>query len=564
MVPKSPIGGIWKFYLDGKLVENRSNVLWVDNVNWQNGYEYLGDTPSDTITPISDVKGFRALLTHTAVLPEPNWTQAISLGDIVIDGAGNEWEYFTDYEWNNLLFLDNFYASHNISLHIEQRMFMDDVVVSTSYIGPTQCPNATDIFDIGACWCGTVPPTENNFSNVYTNGTCIDNIWTENPAITWQQTLEAEFDIVDTFDELQPWSGTNQGGRFFVNDHPDDFPIKLNGSPSIWEGYTQFYIGSSQIEDWIGSHGDMHWSGNQSMCINYASLYCQNSSLYFGADSERGYGTERMIAYLGNGSSSSGYNEVYSFYMQFLPEGFFRETNISGELAYGVLAKTFSMQRGFVDVKNLKCPDESLTDSSYGSDWYLDGYKIGSTVIANYHNYGTQTDINSCGYSNHPQVNQKIGFEIPYFAGEWFAVERRQKNNFAPGVADGESEIWLYNMNGTVIGHSLVAGVNNRPYRDTKFNRVEFGGNYQCLYNGINEYGGNPKFYVDDFIIDDERIGIKYFELLHNQTLTKIHNADTNSDGNISNSEMNIYVGTWKQNTVTISSLIEAFRLWKG
>ncbi len=51
-------------------------------------------------------------------------------------------------------------------------------------------------------------------------------------AQTWQRTLEDSFDIVETFDQLQDWTGSGSGNVFSPTG--DGMPKKLDGSDSVW------------------------------------------------------------------------------------------------------------------------------------------------------------------------------------------------------------------------------------------------------------------------------------------------------------------------------------------
>jgi len=69
------------------------------------------------------------------------------------------------------------------------------------------------------------------------------------------------------------------------------------------------------------------------------------------------------------------------------------------------------------------------------------------------------------------------------------------------------------------------------------------------------------------FINTSTSTNINFIHIYNNsasgQGSSKIHDADNNSDGIISNIEMTNYIFQWKRNVVTISSLIGANRLWK-
>lgn len=78
-----------------------------------------------------------------------------------------------EFSFSNKVKITNHY--HGGPPHL-QGMHWDDIVVSTSYIGPTKCISGEEI--AATCYCGGAPNPDNN-SNIYNSGFCCDETWSE-------------------------------------------------------------------------------------------------------------------------------------------------------------------------------------------------------------------------------------------------------------------------------------------------------------------------------------------------------------------------------------------------
>lgn len=74
-------------------------------------------------------------------------------------------------------------------------------------------------------------------------------------AATWQETLEGQFDIVDTFDELQDWNGTKTMDVYDKN----NMPLKNDSSLSMWSYYSYWgsYLALHRVYLLIMNHGSL-------------------------------------------------------------------------------------------------------------------------------------------------------------------------------------------------------------------------------------------------------------------------------------------------------------------
>ena len=338
-------------------------------------------------------------------------------------------------------------------------------------------------------------------------------------AETWQATLEENFDIADTFDQLRDWYGTIPGGVVSEQSHPEDMPKKLDGSPSIWGIYSQYYTGPNQhLDNWIGDHGSGYrWkTGAKNVCINYPPLYCE-----IDLDTVKGYGSERLGTYLGDGTPASGYHDVYVFFAMKYHEGFWAlQSGTTDSFKYPPVVKMFDAVTGFNDVYNyseISC--QSNISHEYGTNFSIFNaggggvsrpkklYFLDQSNITSYDSDG------SCwryAYERDVAMHDETRFDAEYLANKWIGVEYHL-NLGTLGNYDGQSEFWVYNENGDQIGYYNSGPVRMQTYFAYNYNKFVFGGNYQCA--GDATCPGETRWYFDDFIVDDERIGPRYFGL---------------------------------------------------
>jgi len=96
---------------------------------------------------------------------------------------------------------------------------------------------------------------------------------------------------------------------------------------------------------------------------------------------------------------------------------------------------------------------------------------------------------------------------------EWMGIEFHYTLEEPAGAGNGKMEAWIYNKNGESLPSFYVEGINYLPTSQSghRFNKFFFGG------NNSNAYSWGPTmqapYYVDDFILDSERVGPRYFGL---------------------------------------------------
>lgn len=333
-------------------------------------------------------------------------------------------------------------------------------------------------------------------------------------AATWQATLESTFDHVDTFDELQTWRGTYYGNDFAT----EGFPVKLDGSPSMWTSYTN---NTEAVDDWIKDHGDYTWRGSKSLCINYMDL----ASGRPGID---GYGPSRLATYVGDGvSGKSGYPEIHIFFMMKFRQGFFTQVDAT---TFGDQATTKLMEvcQGFTSVRYFGTPEENaiMCDPynrgkfEYGANDTVMNVGGGGASTPNilYFRENTLTpwDSNDSGCYDkwilqRNAEHRTADYSAKYLAGEWIGVEVIE-NVGDVGVPNGSFEVRVYDEAGTLIGSSKGENQLMRTTFDHWYNKVTFGGNMTSPT--LASHTEENRYYVDDVVIHGSDVADIYFTQL--------------------------------------------------
>ena len=358
----------------------------------------------------------------------------------------------------------------------------------------------------------------------------------------WQGDLEAQFDIVSTFDELQDWHGTRAGGDVtYETNHPEDLPQLKTGGKGIWGMYSQYYDGPSQVkEEWIGNHHGEVWSGTKSAAINYGSLYCASED----HDAEKGYGPGRLGMYIGDGTPTSGYRKIHVFFMMKFPMGYWTlkdqsewaDQNIR-EYKYPPIVKMFDCVTGFDSVENYhehSC--QPNISHEYGTNFSIFNTGGGGASRGPYlyftdgggvTKYDTDEECWRYAYKDSNQhMYPETNFQSSYEKNEWFGVEYALDLGTI-GNSDGSTEFWVYDKEGNQIGHYFIDNINMQQHFTYNYNKLVWGGNYQCA--GGADTPGITHWYLDDVIINNQRIGPTYFNMLNNQNQTIRADVDNNS-----------------------------------
>lgn len=336
---------------------------------------------------------------------------------------------------------------------------------------------------------------------------------------TWQETLQSNFDIVETFDDIADWSGS-------TGYHWDSasMPKKYDNRSSIWTYYT---ADNAAVEPWIKDHGAYKWgSSGKSLCINYND--------YSGGIA--GYGPSRLGTYFGdNVTGKSGYKKIYLFMMVKFGPGFFKQNADKTFVTVGTL-KMFDICSGFTAINYWGTPAEhALTNGTpqvnteYGVDdtvfnIYGGGLTWANRLFYQENAFKANLTVDGWGYtavpegSGRPLTDSTKTADITdfYLQDRWFGLEIASDIG-TPNNPDGSIDVWIYNDLGNEVGHFIATNYNKLVYFDHYYNKVVLGGNRICTGYGACPAGQDNRWYVDDFIINNSRIGLKYFSLYFNR-----------------------------------------------
>lgn len=423
-------------------------------------------------------------------------------------------------------------------------------------------------------------------------------------AETWQQKLKSNFDIVETFDELQDWganglypSGSGDPRAY----NPALLPKKLDGSASIWgywnnkfptaivggvsngpfvagetvvngkgakwqyrkthllDGVTYLQlaypvtgsVGSFQAGDtligqtsgatatisgWpkiIANHGANTWrSSGKSLMMNLGD----NDNL----DAMAGLGAQRLGTFFGDGiSGKSGYKKLSLFMMVKLPPKFFGKSGSQSDIDYISVFKFLDICSGFTSINKFgSLADQQYiektpqTATEYGANQSIINLNGGglsmagraatvehiavATVTPNSSPVTYYGKVRKSTYMhNNDPLYSSYGNDVnkihPTLAGgEWFGLEIITDIG-TPDNSDGTTELFVYDKNGTVKGHYRATGQLKLVKFDHYYNKIVLGGNRRT---GSTSTYVDGRYWIDDFIVDGNRIGPTYFQLI--------------------------------------------------
>jgi hypothetical protein len=340
---------------------------------------------------------------------------------------------------------------------------------------------------------------------------------------------------VETFDNLADWRGSCSANGW----------VYTGPSGSLFNGYACF--GSSPTTNWIQNFGTGTNVTGKSLSM----------------DMNNTYGPGRILAYIGDGTPTSGYEDAYIFFrVKFLPGLFISPSQAATD--YWGYFKFFVPSAGFTSAsawgtaeeRATACQDQQ-TLSAYGPNYFIMNWDY----LGNLHNIamacprpalynstcsrvsgsGIETDNSICNDGTHwikdSDLSEGNGtFDMYNYQDRLLGLEI----HISLGADSGGSthnryltwEYWLYDETGNVLHHwqALSNGVPT-AYRSAgftagqtipgtalfpthKYNRFELGGNVLLNHSGTNQAPSSGRFYVDDFIINGSRIGPSYYRSL--------------------------------------------------
>ena len=360
-------------------------------------------------------------------------------------------------------------------------------------------------------------------------------------ADVWQETLDQHFDIAETFNDLQDWYGTTHSsgvGDTHADDHPDRFPKKTDGTPSMWCYYSKWTEPSASDQNWIGNFGPgTYWgTGGKSAIIDLSSTR----------------GPSRLGTYFGNGDTNSGYKELYVFYMVKISRKQW-PTSCGCSVANCNCGNTGTYSEGqnysywgswkfnTIGTGWNTCKEWNGSSPPDFADRYGDSNLISSIKVNNYGPipkldgrpeqkqnlvlemaiHRAPQDKTKAAPDENTQITSLSGTAVDMtgkggavITDEWMGVEFHYKLETQAGSSyNGKFEAWIYNKDGEALRAFYIEGVNFLPSSGSghRFNRFFLGGNNSKAY----KWGPTMEapYSVDDFIVDDSRIGPTYFSL---------------------------------------------------
>jgi len=317
--------------------------------------------------------------------------------------------------------------------------------------------------------------------------------------------LEWDFDFVETFDNLANW--VNHDGRVGNVTDISKMPKLSDGSDSAW-GYYSMWSDHVQTQDWISNYGDNRvWRGEKSACIDF----------------EGNGGPSRLGLYFGNSSNeypeNTGYDDIYIFYMVNI-----RANNWPTDIDENKVG-TYTPGESYDWISSWKF--NTLNMGGIAPHKYI------STTDDRYSTYHIVPHLKPDNYTQDGQIivinalrdgEQEIfparGKSVDEYLNNWWGVEFHFRNVMEGDEQVTYQDIWIYGPDGQAsqaLTHARI--VFESQSISNKWNEFYFGGNNSNTYT----YGPTMQgdYYVDDFIIDDQRIGPKYFRIIKNETPEK-------------------------------------------
>jgi len=356
--------------------------------------------------------------------------------------------------------------------------------------------------------------------------------------------IEYGFDLMETFDDIQDWQGSQRSEQAHNGIMSSDYPKRLDGSDTPLNIY-DYWVSTDPGDDFIKDHrdnGGKIWDPKgtgtgKSLCMDISHRGLN------GLGNGMNWGPSRFGTYFGsidgvNGDHTHGYREMYVFFMVFIennqwPTERNSETNV-GEyvegdpLLYIASWKFITMGQGFKEPwihwqgpGSRHDPEYTYAKSTYGWHYNVVHFKPHNNQpelrygdIGDYLYLQTNPEAPCISESRGGQSTAYTNEAIP--KGQWIGVEMRYVLN-SRGNDDGSEQLWWYEPDGTV--HQLSQNFTDLWLQSTceydngdKMNMFLIGGNNSNTYLWGDSM--EPRYYVDDFIINGSRIGPSYFSQL--------------------------------------------------
>lgn len=294
------------------------------------------------------------------------------------------------------------------------------------------------------------------------------------------------FDFVELFDDLKEWRAT-LGPE--VSDGKNT-PWYFSLSHSLKHSQTSLNMNIIEKESSIDtSKKNDVWRGTKSATLDMQGLK----------------GPSQLALYLGD-----GYSDVYVFFMLHIPKNAFPTSCAGGNCQNGALGtyiegepytwfSSWPLLSFNVDCPYFTCrPNNKAMEHSL----HIKHYDYGLTP-------GLMLSLQDANQANELWAidgNMNLDNRI----GHWFALEL----HISQTDTETRYTIWAYNQIGNTVALLEEKSIPITPEsQGKKMNRIAFGAQDADTYT----WGASMRseYYIDDVIIDDKRIGPKYFKIIN-------------------------------------------------
>ena len=270
-------------------------------------------------------------------------------------------------------------------------------------------------------------------------------------------------------------------------------PKLENGDNSAWN-YFSAWDDEIPSQNWIGAHGDNRvWRGSKSLCIDIGG---SKGPSRFGLMME------------------DGYEDFYLFFMVNIPKNEWPTSCEGGSCQNGSMG-TYTKGENYIWWSSWKfgnfdmnCSHPVCSDKGYSEIFYF-------TPHIRPYNYPPTDGLTIKVHSKlhvEDRYATDAGINLNGYVGDWFGIEYHILQQGTQTLM----EIWIYDKFGNAT--KIMKPYNWQAPDDAvgkKWNRWFFGG------NNSNTYKWGPTmqsdYYVDDFILDDQRIGPQYFDIIKDE-----------------------------------------------
>lgn len=315
--------------------------------------------------------------------------------------------------------------------------------------------------------------------------------------------IDWDFDFVETFDGLSDWVRTegrqgNVGASVEPggagNIYPNRMPMLADGvTRGAWGYYSQWSYDTNE-GCWICAYGDNRvWRGTKSFTLDMS-----------GNEGPSRFGI----------SMGAGYDDVYLFFMVNIPKNMF-PTSCEGGSCQNSAVGTYTDGSPYAWFSSFKfvtwnghCDAEMC--SPYSPEWH----QIFHIQSYNYwpdsqYNNDLTFHMEDPSHSGDRWVTG-YGTSLDSYVGDWFGIELHLTQTDTQTIHD----IWIYDQQGNAIQVvNQEAWPTQGGMENLSWNNFFFGGNNSGTYTWGPTM--DSSYNIDDVIIDNARIGPKYFSLIN-------------------------------------------------